>query len=58
MVGSDGPGVLRRVATVVTVVALVAVEVLAASTVGLWARQTTQEGRVIEAVRTFRSRSL
>jgi 4-amino-4-deoxy-L-arabinose transferase-like glycosyltransferase len=40
------------------VLALMVVEILATSAVGLYARHTTPEDRVIEAVTSFRSRSL
>ncbi|MDX2438593.1 MAG: glycosyltransferase family 39 protein [Acidobacteriota bacterium] len=47
----------RRTASRV-VLALVVIEVVATSAVGLYARHTTPEDRVIEAVETFRSRRL
>ena len=50
----DGP---RRTASRV-VLALVVIEIVATSAVGLYARHTTPEDRVIEAVETFRSRRL
>jgi len=51
-------GFSRRLATLSGTLALVVVEVLATSAVGLSTRHTTPEDRVIEAVTTFRSRSL
>jgi hypothetical protein len=51
-------GFSRRLATLSGTLALVVVEVLATSAVGLSTRHTTPEDRVIEASESFRSRSL